>query len=537
MSWLSGLIAGLIPAALPAAQAQEVTYVDASLDLRGDLLDWRFLDLDGDGKVELCLALHLESGSREIHLHRTSAIRIEAEPYRKIHVLEDVIAHGWAEVREEPGLELLLLTRTGVFSYSPELPGYRGNARRLVETELLYDVPDPHALPYWDYALGGGERDLLLVPVRGGLELWGPGAGEARSDYQRRSRIPLQERGYVRPEDIRARASQRGSPRDLDNLAVRVDIDRDFGPFFAGALPGSGATSSPYFLSTGRSVPAPALMDVDRDGRLDLLVWQSPVLSIHLHDGHGFPAVPSRVERLPDYLQREGQRLTLRLVDLDGDGLLDVMAQLQRDDDRFENKDISLFLLRNDGKRFFPEQPSQLLRFEGGVLVPQVVDVDGDGRPDLFLRLFRLPNLVGTVTGLEFKLSTLLYLAERKGGRLFERTPAFKQERSYDENSVVEAAATRDLSHDCSGDGIPDLVEVDVQGNIAIRRLVRERGFLTGRTWKLEETPWKRFDVRGSIASLDVLDVNGDGLGDIVSLAGSRLRVLLSSRRGGAGGR
>ena len=191
----------------------------------------------------------------------------------------------------------------------------------------------------------------------------------------------------------------------------------------------------------------------------------------------------------------------------------------------------------NDGRRFFPPQPTQLFRFEAGLVVAEVVDADADGRPDLLVRQFQMPGMLDTVTGLEFKFTYLLYLAERKGGRLFDRSAAMKQERTYDENTVVEAAASRDVSHDLDGDGVPDMVEVDIQGNIAVRRLKLERGFFGGRSWELEDNPWKRFEVRGSIASLVVEDLNGDGLGDIVSQTPDMLRILLSSARGQVGGR
>lgn len=530
---------------MPAGDgASEVSYVDASLDLRGELLDWRFVDVDLDGRMELCLALRNRAGARELHLHRTSEVRIESEPYQKIHVLDDVLAYGFADVRAEQGRELLLLTRTGVFSYSTELSGYRGNARRLIESELIYDVPDPRGLPYWDYVLPGAGGDLVLVPVRAGLEVYGPPPGAAEGDaersagaaaYDRITRVALNERSFRRRDDASSRSADRRASRNPDNISVRVDIDRDFGPFYPGALPGAGSAPSQILVSSGRSIPAPALLDVNGDGRLDLIVWQHPELSIHLHDGRAYPDKPSRVERLPDYLQREEFDLSLTLVDLNGDGVEDLLAQLEQEDDGFENKEITLFLLVNDGERFFPAQPQQLMRFEAGLVIPEVADVDEDGLPDLFLREFLMPDLIGTVTGLEFKLVNLLYLSEPKGNRLVERSPSLKQERSYDENTVIDAIASRDVSFDCNGDGIPDMVEVDVQGNIAIRRLLLDEGFFGGDTWKLEESPWKRFEVRGSIASLSVSDLNGDGLGDIVSQTDEMLRVLLSSGR--AGGR
>jgi len=49
---------------------------------------------------------------------------------------------------------------------------------------------------------------------------------------------------------------------------------------------------------------------------------------------------------------------------------------------------------------------------------------------------------------------------------------------------------------------------------------------------ELDDAPWKRFEVRGDIESLEVLDLNGDGLGDIVSSGDRTLVILLTTRKG-----
>ena len=288
---------------MPAAAGPvEVGFIDASLDLRGEALDWRFVDIDGDGRRELCLAVRTEEGQRELRLHRAAADRVEPEPYATIHMLEDVLAYGFADLRAEPGLELLLLTRTGAFSYSPTRTGYRGNARRLLTADLIYDVPDPHGLPYWSYVLPGPGGDRVIVPVRGGMELWGPpdadSPGGDQGDYRRLTQLAGGERGFVEPDDFSRRARRR-SERSQRGLNPRVDIETDFGPFFEGSLPTGGPQPSDSLVSVGRSIAAPALIDVDRDGRLDLVRWEWPRLSVHLATERGFSPSPTASRSCP----------------------------------------------------------------------------------------------------------------------------------------------------------------------------------------------------------------------------------------------
>jgi hypothetical protein len=102
----------------------------------------------------------------------------------------------------------------------------------------------------------------------------------------------------------------------------------------------------------------------------------------------------------------------------------------------------------------------------------------------------------------------------------------------FGEESLDEAISKRMLSHDCDGDGIADLVDVDLRGRVAIYRVLFESGFFSGDTWTLEKVPSRRFDVDASLRNLAVDDLNGDGLGDIFSHRDEHITLLLSRRRG-----
>jgi hypothetical protein len=130
-----------------------------------------------------------------------------------------------------------------------------------------------------------------------------------------------------------------------------------------------------------------------------------------------------------------------------------------------------------------------------------------------------------------------VFFAPGKGGGPFERRPSLKSVQIFDEETVGTAVANRHLEMDCDGDGIPDLVEVDLSGRIAIRRLTHESSFFGGDRWELEENPWKRFETRGGIDSLEIIDLNGDGRGDIISRGAESLTILLSSDRSRREGR
>jgi len=517
--------------ALAGAAPPEVRFVDASIDLTDELLDHRFVDVDQDGRTELCLAVRVADGTRELRVHELEATRVAPTPRHVIPVMEDVLAYGFADVREEAGLEIVFLTKAGAWSCSTQGRGLRGNIRRLVEMELVYDVPDPRALAGWRYFLDGDEGQQLLLPARDGFALFGPADGAPPEDpraptYRRRASF---DEAYRERRSMLEEVSSESTTVNVGSGGIEITQE---GILDIGFLLGEEGSRSSLLASDELSFRAPALADVDGDGRQDLVLWAEDGLRVHLAGPDGISPEPDRVEVLPPYLKPHDEP-ALRLVDLDGDGVRDVLAQLDGDEEGLDNTQIDLLVLLNDRRRLFPERPRQILRFEAAVVRASVVDVDVDGRPDLVVREFEMPDWVDTLTGLEFRLSHLVYRAVGEGGRLFERKPSVKSVQVFDEETVGGAVANRHIERDCDGDGVPDLVEVDLSGRIAIRRIRHESSFLGGDRWELERAPWKRFDVRGHVASLFVEDLNADGLADIVSRGGDSLTILLSVAENG----
>ena len=504
----------------------ESFFVDTSLDLSGELLSWHFVDLVGDARLELAVAVLLDTGEREVSVYAQGPDGLEREPLHTLPVLDDVLAWTAADVRTEPGRELVWLTKNGAWSYSLTLEGYRGNVQRLVEAELIYDVADARSLPYYPYVLPReAGLDSILLPERDSYAVWGP-SQEAHDGTAFERAAVFAASAWSDVDDESEREKRRRGRGPGGSVSIQFNSLRA-GPFVARNLERSST-----LLANARRYRAPALVDLDGDGDLDLVRKTEEALLVHIADEGQLSDEPSQAEALVGDLAEDGA--TLRLVDLDGDRDLDLLVHWSEDSEGFENQVHRLLFYLNDGGRLLGEKPSQSMRFEAGALIVQVADVDADGRPDLVLRKLELPSLLGTMTGLEFRFSYLLFLGEKRG---FARKPALKSEKVFDEESITEVIANRALRLDCDGDGIADLVEVDVNGYIAVRRLKRESSFFGGTSWSLEAAPWKRFDAGGSIESLAVEDLDGDGLADIVSASDRRLTMLFSKARNGASGK
>jgi hypothetical protein len=281
-------------------------------------------------------------------------------------------------------------------------------------------------------------------------------------------------------------------------------------------------------LTTDDDYRAPALADVDGDGEVDLLYETKKGVAIHLARGGRIPAEPTRTEPIPEALSKKGIRYSLELKDIDGDGDVDVLARTEKKNASLESGLVHFMVFVNDGRHLLRSRPNQVLRFEGQELTVDISDINGDGRPDFVLTKYELPSLVELATGFELRRSSFVYLGQDDPP--FGRGPVLRDEQVFDIDSLVDALVWRHVSYDMSGDGVVDLVEVDLGGRVCIRRIEQNRGFFGGGDWEMQQVPWKRFDVRGSIQSLDIEDVNGDGIGDMLTEAGSTLTLLLSRR-------
>lgn len=523
---LAALLLGL--AALPAGTA-EVTHVDASMELDGRVLSVHSEDVDGDGRAELTVASYERaSDRRELTVWEFAPDgSLRPEPRTSLPVLSDVVAWCWAEVRPEPGKELVFLTRAGAWSYSPTLPGYRGNIARLVEVDLLFDVPDLGTLPHWDYVLPTAGGDRLLLPSFGGYSLWVP---SGQDDAEGRPRYAVRSRFEAAVQRVQTTSDDEGARVSLSADGLR--IDGQLGTASLVDLGGAGAARP--LVEVSNRVRAPALVDVDGDGRTDLLRLGGQALHVHLADEKGIAPDTTRSEDLPDYVTSSSER-TFHLHDLDGDGDVDVLLHLVDEDDSvLSTQDVHRFLvLRNDG-RLLPDQPHQLLKLEGSRIRPRVADVDGDGAVDLVLSRSRTGDLMEIASPQGFSLTRDVLVFRGEGGARFGRRPLVEHSERYEATRLDEGLSRRRMDMDCDGDGLADLVTVDLEGSVRIQRLEHESSFFGGDSWRLSETPWRRFPARADMRETSVLDVNGDGLGDVLSLREGRL-VLLLSRRTGAG--
>lgn len=512
--------------------SDDVAWIDASVIVDGQVLAAESEDIDGDGRQEITVAVYDRSLSRrELRVWRlTDDGQREQAPFFTVPVLDDVVAWCWADVRDEAGKELVFLSRSGAWSYSTTLDGYRNNIRRLVDVELLYDIPSPESLPHWDYVLSCPEGDQLLLPELGGYSIWVPDQGDDAntdgalvrgSQFRVSPRLVQTTPGDRRRIEISAGGVVVSSGR-LGNALVDVEGRGHQGPL----------------VDAGSRLRSPALVDVNGDGRDDLVRLGHEELHIHLATAQGISNAVTITEDFPLYLRGldddgDDTDTDLEFFDMDDDGDVDLLVKLSTDGgSRLEsNQQVSFLVLINDG-RLLPDQPQQILKFEAATVSPTLTDVDGDGRADLVFDKVTAPSLteIASPDGLSLTRSVLVFLGNEDG--LFERRPALDRPQSFDETSLGDVVTNQIIGADCNGDGIGDLIDVNLAGEVRIHRILKESSFFGGDTWTVDETAWRRFGTQANMEDFSTGDLNGDGLADVLSTQRNRLTLLLSKRVG-----
>lgn len=505
------LIALGIACAIPYVQAQS-NFVASEIALEEWPEDLFFEDMDGNGRKDLLVPNWSANAGRvlAIYLQQDNG-SFSSTPSRLVEIKPEIIAITIADVRPEPGKELLLFSSTAVFSLSSAIPSYSDNLKPLFEWELVASVPDRRRILYFPYPEdldGDGFVDLLL-PGREGYGVFRGGPNET---------FTLAHRFNTVNEELDPSEVPLGSPRLSTDIAINerdgivMSVTARANSAFEGFVSDWSSTKQDALLSTRNWHPSATTSQLSDDQRQDIVFMNIGndlygQINILLQD------VSGTYSAKPDWQGPIDTRGDIRLLDINADGMSDVMRIINNSNEW----DVQFFL--NKGAAFDLQKPDQVMKFSGYDLEVSVLDLDGNGGTQLSVSYYTIP-VINAVRNASIVRSQLLF-AQGSNGQLFNTRPDFKLDENFSADSVRGLTSQIEMQTDINGDGRKDAVYVSNEGTLAAKAIDKNLRFA--------DTPFWQYVPARTILDFGIEDMNGDGIADLFLYHSTALTLLVSA--------
>jgi len=489
-----------------SARAQSVAPLE--LAPHDKVLEVALVEWDRQPGLELAIASSRSTGpksaERFLSVYRVRANaegKLVAEQLAEHEVPDDVVAFGVGDLLGAGSRSLLYFTAQSVFALDAA-----GKPQPVIRGQrLLFSMPSQDALPFWDAVvdLDRDDRDELLLADARGYAIYRREASAAPGSVpQRVARLDV------------------GSDYAKEPLRRRRRTARDEGPLV-------------MRRSLRQIVPA----DLNADQRVDLIAMKREWLVGYLQREDGsFSEVPDVEHRLVSEKGADsgpvgvGPPPAIVHADVDGDGRVDyVVPELDLAD---LSTRLRIFLSQPDG---LPKSPSQIIKLSSLGTLPELVELNGDGHPDLGISVFRSDRLLSLsanqIQTLDFTYYGFLFDPET---RAFSKRPDLRFDASWTVPADEESADERESDEepgfirspgDFSGDGVHDTVLFTAEGAFSVYARViddaSKRSVSTAADPLLSVTLPPTSAVRFG-------ELSGDGRTDALFLYDDMVRVVVS---------
>lgn len=525
-SWTKVILCGtttFFSASLLAAPQYLSSVIEPSEEIR----DQRFVELNGDGLQDLLLSVWSEARGRELLLYlQTENGQFSGKPSQRIEIKKDIIGYGLADLREEPGEELIFVTRSAAYSYSTRKDGYTGNLSKLLDWDLLATVPERQSIAFIgrleDYN-NDGHADLLLP----GRQAYGLFYGNENGGFRAVAPLPAP---YSDPE-------QNGDNRAGFRISVETGLtfNVDTPSAFAGLFPerseledANSSTSRPFanresILNVERWLASVQPVQVNGDDMLDF-VYLDDLPGEHEGSKRRFNALfqnsDGAISEEADWQQTLDASGEILLADFNGDGLDDVLSLESKG-----SKQSNLSFFANQNGEYDFQSADQVLRFSGYEVEVQLIDLNDDKQAELIVSYYSLAAMDALRDGSMLR-TTLIYAGnpaatEDDGEALaFGRRPNSKMEDKFSADSVKGLTERPHFSADLTGDGRKEVIALDDSGAVVAKAISADLQISSDPIW--------RFVPLHLVESLIPEALNQDRSTDFLLIHQNALTVLVS---------
>jgi hypothetical protein len=472
-------------------------------------------DVNGDGAKDIIFAHFDPAIGRELHIHHQQSDGNFASNPQRVEIKTEIIAVGFAELRPDPGKELVLFANNGVFSLSTAKQGYADNIKLLFQWNLVAAIPDLETVQFLqniEDINGDGEIDFLLP----GENDFGFFVGQGEEQFELVSSVRTINENLTAAQRNNQEADLSGNIgiNETDGVIVniRAELPSPFANFIEQWEP--KATDSRALLRTENWMPTAMLEELNGDGLKDLIylnVADDGLGQINIH----FQAANKGFSNRPDWQSSLETRGDIQIVDMNNDGLQDLL-RLSGDGNEWDAR----FYI-NAGGSFDFQQASQVMRFSGYDVRLDFVELAADSKPVLNVSYYTIP-VVDAIRNASINRTQLLYSAdEAEAGQLFARRPSSRLEESFSASNVRGLSEQMSLRYDVDGDGSNDALYVTDNGTLAAKKISSDL--------QIADAPFWEYVSPRTVFEFQVLTLNNDSNPDLVLRHGTTTSLLVAT--------
>lgn len=498
---------------LPTLACAQSNYVEFELKRENNFDPMRTHDINGDNAKDLIVPNYQAGIGREllIYLQQQDG-SFDANPVR-VEIKTEIIAIGFADLRPEPGMELLLLANNGVFSLNAMQPGYTGNIRQLLDWDLIASMPDSQELQFFESTAdlnNDGLADLILP----GMDSYGIFYGKGEEQFELAatlSTINLSTAAMERSNpgtDFDARVGI--NPEDGVVLELSTNRRTPFANFIEQWQNDNAATD--YLLQSEQWMPSLIQGNLNADALLDLVylnVGEDGLGQLNVH----LQKITGGFAAQPDWIASVDTQGNWQLIDINHDDVLDLMRM------RGEGDEWTAQLFLNQGGQFNLQQPDQVMRFSGYDVRLNFLQLQADGSTVLNVSYYTIP-VVDAIRNASINRTQLLYVEDSSSPeQIFSRRPDSRLEETFSATNVRGLSEQMSLRFDVDGDGSKDALYITDNGTLAAKKI--------DAAMQIDSSPYWEYVSNRSVFQFEVLPLNADAIPDLILRHGTSTTILV----------